>query len=79
MFSSVSAASSLYAAPISYLNATCFVQNLALTQENVPRLDVSLLDPDDAFVIDLFKTICVWIGDGATEQEREGAIVFAEG
>jgi len=79
MSSSVSTASSLYDAPISYFNATCFIQNLAFTQENVPRLDVSLLDPDDAFVIDLFKTICVWIGDGATEQEREGAIVFAEG
>ena len=47
-------------------------------QSDVSKLDVALLNPDDAFMIDLYSTIYVWIGDGATEQERQGAIVYAE-
>ena len=74
-------------------------------QTNVAKLDIDLLDPDDAYVIDAFKvcyiraaamsrsranllnphpplsllqTVYVWIGEGATDQEREGSVVYAE-
>ena len=47
-------------------------------QEQLPALDRALLDKDDAFLVDLRSRIIVWIGSGATEQEREGVLSFTE-
>ena len=47
-------------------------------QRNVPLLDKMLLDTDDTFLIDLRSTVVVWIGKGATNQERLGVLAFTE-
>ena len=41
-------------------------------------LDKTLLDTDDAFLIDLRSIVVVWVGQGATNQERLGVLAFTE-
>ena len=55
-----------------------FDRRLTALQTDVAKLDIALLDVNDAFIIDLYSTIYVWIGNGATAQERQGAVVYAE-
>jgi hypothetical protein len=47
-------------------------------QQDASMLSEEGLDGDDAFLIDLRTEIILWVGDGATEQENEGALAFAE-
>ena len=47
-------------------------------QQDAPMLSEEGLDGDDAFLVDLRTEIILWVGDGATEQENEGALAFAE-
>jgi hypothetical protein len=47
-------------------------------QRDVPLLDKTLLDTDDAFLIDLRSIVVVWVGQGATNQERLGVLAFTE-
>jgi hypothetical protein len=51
-----------------------------LLQEGVPRLDIALLDPTDAFVFLLSQSneLIVWWGADATEAERVGAMEWVE-
>ena len=48
------------------------------TQVGADRLDRSLLDTNDTFILDAGDTIFVWVGKGATKEERNKSMSFAE-
>ncbi|VDN36886.1 unnamed protein product, partial [Cylicostephanus goldi] len=49
-----------------------------LVIEEIANFNQESLDGDDVMLLDTYDQIYVWIGAGASEQEKEGATELAE-
>lgn len=51
--------------------------SLEVTEVGRGKLKKELLDPNDCFILDSGSTVFVWVGKGATKQERSQSVIHA--